>query len=162
MFGWCGGVERGGKPGGSLLDCSLTAFVELLLNLAWIAMALTAFSALLRRRCTAPRLSGVSYSKALLALTCVLVLLFPFVSASDDLHPTQAVLEDATKRVQQAIAPIQHVETGSFTAMLPALFVIYLMFALVALRAWRPIATEARLISSEQTPHDGRSPPPSC
>ncbi len=154
------GVEQRGEPiGDSLLNYSLTAVMELLLNLVWIAMALAAFSALLRKRSTVPRLPGVTYSNALLALACALVLLFPVVSASDDLHPTQAVLEDATKRMQQVVAPYQHGESGSFTAMLPALLAIYLMFALIALLAWRPIAYEARVISREYSPHDGRSPP---
>ena len=133
--------------------------MELLLNLLWVATALAAFSVFMRKDTATCQLPEVPYRKALLALACVLVLLFPFVSASDDLHPTQAVLEDATKRMQQAIAPIQHVEAGSFTAMLPTVFVIDLMFALVASRAGLPIATEARLISRERTQHDGRSPP---
>jgi uncharacterized membrane protein SirB2 len=135
--------------------------MELLLNLLWIAMTIAAFCVFTRKRRASRQLPQVPYAKALLGLACVLVLLFPVVSASDDLHPTQAVLEDATKRIQQVSAPHQQVRADWITGMLPALLAIYLMFALVALRAWRPIASEARVISREHTPHDGRSPPSS-
>lgn len=133
--------------------------MELLLNLLWVAMALIAFSVFAGTNNATSDLRKVPYRKALLALACILVLLFPFVSASDDLHPTQAVLEDATKRVQKAIAPYQQVQAGLSTAMLPSLLAIYLMFALVVLRAWQPIACKANVIARERAPHDGRSPP---
>jgi|GEM_PF-1700841 len=145
--------------GRSLLNYWLTNFMELLLNLLWVAMALAAFSVFVRKHCAYSQLPNAPYAKALFALACVLVLLFPVVSASDDLHPTQAVLEDATKKIQQAVAPYQQVQAGLFTSMLPALLAIYPMFALVALHAWRPIACEAQVIFRECTPHDGRSPP---
>ena len=160
MLGWSGGAAAGDEPrGGSLLNYSLTVFMELLLNLLWIAMVLVAFSVFLQKRRDGSLLPKVPYGKALLALACVLVLLFPFVSASDDLHPTQAVLEDATRRMQQAMAPHQQVQAGLFTAMLPGLLAIYLMFALITLHAWQPIACEAEVTYRERTPHDGRSPP---
>lgn len=132
--------------------------MELLLNLLWVAMALAAFSVFMRKRRADSFLAKVPHAKAALVLACVLVLLFPFVSASDDLHPTQAVLEDATKRIQHVVAHYQH-QAGSFGSMLPALLALFLMFALVALRAWQPIACEARVMQCESTPHDGRSPP---
>ena len=105
--------------------------MELLLNLLWVAMVLAAFCGFLRKRSTRAQHADIPYVQALLALACVLVLLFPVISASDDLHPTQAVLEDATKRMQQAVAPYQHVQAGLSTAMLPALLAVSLMFALV-------------------------------
>jgi amino acid transporter len=133
--------------------------MELLLNLLWVAIVVAAFSVFLRKRRDDSVLPKVPYGKALLALACVLVLLFPFVSASDDLHPTQAVLEDATKRMQQAVAPYQQVRASLFASMLPALLAVYLIFTLVMLHAWRPITCEAGVIDRERTPHDGRSPP---
>ncbi len=132
--------------------------MELLLNLVWVAIVLVAFSAFVRKRRADAHLAQLPYAKAALVLACVLVLLFPFVSASDDLHPTQAVLEDATKRIQHVVAHYQH-QAGSFDSMLPALLALYLMFALVALCARRPIACQVRVIHRESTPHDGRSPP---
>jgi hypothetical protein len=68
--------------------------MELLLNLAWLLLALPAYW--LWRR-SARRFSSL---QCLLALGCVLVLLFPVISASDDLHAMRAEMEDSssTKR----------------------------------------------------------------
>jgi hypothetical protein len=132
--------------------------MELLLNLVWLTLALLAFSAFARKRLASSWTSPVPYRTAMLALACVLVLLFPVVSASDDLHPTQALLEDATKRIQQLTAPVQH-NQFSPAAMAQALLAIYLLGALVALRAWRPVAFEAQAIQRARRPRAGRSPP---
>lgn len=133
--------------------------MELLLNLAWIAMTLAAFCLFLRNRGLSSQLPKVPYWKALLALACVLILLFPVISASDDLHPTQAVLEDATKRIQQVVAPLHHVQAGPTTVMLPASLAVLLVFALAGSQVSHPFACEARVIHRERTPRDGRSPP---
>ena len=133
--------------------------MELLLNLVWMALVLTAYSAFMRRRHDSARTPHVPCAKALLALACVLVLLFPVVSASDDLHPTQAVLEDATKRVQQLVAPLQHVQNSSLAALVAALLASYLLCSLVALKVWSPTVWEAPVIDRTRTPRDGRSPP---
>src|SRR5271169_265690 len=99
--------------------------MELLLNLVWMIVALVALSAFMRRRHKFGATPRVPYEKALLALACVLVLLFPVVSASDDLHPTQAVLEDASKRIQQLAAPLHRVQCGSLAGTVPGLLAIY-------------------------------------
>jgi hypothetical protein len=64
--------------------------MELLLNLAWLLLALPAYW--LWRR-SARRFSPL---QCLLALGCVLVLLFPVISASDDLHVMRAEMEDSS------------------------------------------------------------------
>jgi uncharacterized BrkB/YihY/UPF0761 family membrane protein len=131
--------------------------MELLLNLLWLAMTLVAFCALVSKRVAGSDPSRLPYRKALLALACVLVVLFPFVSASDDLHPTQAVLEDATKRLQQAIAPSQH--APSVAAILPALLSALLVISLAAQHGWLPVSYEGHTIYRERVPRAGRSPP---
>lgn len=75
--------------------------MELLLNLAWLLLALPAYwlwrSARERRR--------VTPLQCLLALGCVLVLLFPVISASDDLHAMRPEIEDSSiskRTVRQA------------------------------------------------------------
>jgi hypothetical protein len=73
--------------------------MELFLNLAWLLLALPAYW--LWRRGTR-RFSSL---QCLLALGCVLVLLFPVISASDDLHAMRAEMEDSSiskRTVRQA------------------------------------------------------------
>jgi hypothetical protein len=77
--------------------------MELLLNLAWMLLALPAYW-LWRRNAVARPVRRISSLQCLLALGCVLVLLFPVISASDDLHVMRAEMEEsASKRtVRQA------------------------------------------------------------
>lgn len=76
--------------------------MELFLNILWLALALGAFGLwslgilLTRRRHCGPL-------PQLALLTCVLVLLFPVISATDDLHPIRTELEESTpsKRIKK-------------------------------------------------------------
>lgn len=70
--------------------------MELLLNLAWLLLALPACW-LWRRRISRCKLSSL---ECLLALACVLVILFPVVSATDDLAAMRTEMEEspASKR----------------------------------------------------------------
>jgi hypothetical protein len=74
---------------------------ELLLNLAWVLLALPAYW-LWRRKAES---RGIGPVQCLLALGCVLVLLFPVISATDDLHAMRAEMEDSSvskRTVRQA------------------------------------------------------------
>jgi hypothetical protein len=128
--------------------------MELSLNLAWLALALLALGAFVQKRKAGLRRRRASHRTALLAIMCVLVLLFPVVSASDDLHPTQAVLEDASKRVQQMVAPL-----SPLPPMVPGLLAQYLLATLVMVATWRPVAPVTRVVSLAPNPASGRSPP---
>jgi hypothetical protein len=78
--------------------------MELLLNLAWMLLALPACW-LWRREAGARAARRLSSLQCLLALGCVLVLLFPVISASDDLHAMRAEMEDSSiskRTVRQA------------------------------------------------------------
>jgi hypothetical protein len=77
--------------------------MELLLNLVWILLALPAYW--MWRRSAGSTASRPSPLQCLLALGCVLVLLFPVISATDDLHAMRAEMEElaSSKRtVRQA------------------------------------------------------------
>src|ERR1039458_4318329 len=78
--------------------------MELLRNLAWVLMAVPAYW--LWRQCAGARASrGVSALQCLLALGCVLVLLFPVISATDDLHAMRTEMEESStskRAVRQA------------------------------------------------------------
>lgn len=134
--------------------------MELLLNLIWLALGIGAFVIFLRRR---PR-SGLDQQprrRALLALACALLLLFPVVSASDDLHPSQALLEDATRRIQQFSSPLQLSHSGSVIPLWPILpaLALALGFALAAWQPWRPLELPTEARRGYRRSLRGRAPP---
>lgn len=131
--------------------------MELLLNLIWALLALGAFFVLLGSRHSSVRRLRVPYLNALIALSCIVWLLFPVVSASDDLHPTQAVVEDATRRVQQSVAAV-HQLTPSIS-ILPSLLASFLLAALIVLAPWRLTQFAPRLLEAAHIPLAGRGPP---
>jgi beta-lactamase regulating signal transducer with metallopeptidase domain len=133
--------------------------MELLLNLVWVTLALMALSIFVRRRRKSVGTAQVPYTQALLALACTLVLLFPIVSASDDLHPTQAVLEDATKRLHQVVAPLQHAQGNAPAGLLPVLLSLWLLGSLIVVQWRHPEAMVALRIVRECVPRAARAPP---
>jgi len=68
--------------------------MELLLNLAWLLLALPAYWLWRGSRYarTGRRLTAL---QCLLSLACMLVILFPVVSATDDLHVMRAEMEES-------------------------------------------------------------------
>ena len=75
--------------------------MELLLNLLWLMLALPAFLIWRRQSGCAQSSDKQCHSRAFVLLVCLLALLFPVVSASDDLHPISAEIEESgpSKRV---------------------------------------------------------------
>jgi hypothetical protein len=82
--------------------------MELLLNLLWLMLALPAVL-IWRHGLTSTRaLRRFPRSRSFVLLSCLLALLFPIVSATDDLHPIRAEIEESgpSKRVvKQAPGP---------------------------------------------------------
>jgi hypothetical protein len=70
--------------------------MELLLNLLWIVVAVGLTAFLLRHR--RALVSGYSWGAVLGAALLIAVLLFPAISASDDLHSDLFLFEDASRR----------------------------------------------------------------
>jgi hypothetical protein len=68
--------------------------MELLLNLLWLLLAMPAFW-LWRYSRTAPKRPKFDALQCLLALGCLLVILFPVISASDDLRAMRAEMEES-------------------------------------------------------------------
>lgn len=80
--------------------------VELLLNVVWALTAAAAVTWWLRQNTSRSRWSvPVQFC----ALYCALALLFPAISASDDLHAAQLAVEasDASRKVLKIIAPVR-------------------------------------------------------
>jgi hypothetical protein len=133
--------------------------MELLLNLVWMTLAVGVLCAFVSKRRSSTLIAPVPCVKALLALACGLVLLFPIISASDDLHPVQAVMEDASKRGQQAVGAVSLARNGPPVAILPALLTTQFLFALVAFRRWVPRSLAVSVLDRGRVPADGRAPP---
>jgi hypothetical protein len=93
--------------------------MELFLNFLWLMLALPAVL-VWRRHSTSTQSSGrqsgrQSLSRFFVLLGCLLALLFPVVSASDDLHPVRAEIEEsgASKRaVKQSLGIQPQAPTG--------------------------------------------------
>jgi hypothetical protein len=76
--------------------------MELLLNLAWVLLVLPAYW--VWRRGAGARVAGrVSALQFLLALGCAVVLLFPVISATDDLHAMRAEMEESATSKRTAV-----------------------------------------------------------
>ena len=71
--------------------------MELLLNLLWLLLAMPAFW-LWRYSRTASEGGKFHAVQSLLALGCLLVILFPVVSATDDLHAMRAEMEESQSK----------------------------------------------------------------
>lgn len=68
--------------------------MELLLNLAWLLLAIPAFQ-LWRKSKPANQPCRFTSLQCLLALSCALVVLFPVISATDDLHAMRAEMDES-------------------------------------------------------------------
>jgi hypothetical protein len=79
--------------------------MELFLNLVWLLMALPAYW-LWRRGASSRARCQLTPLQFFFALACTLVLLFPVISATDDLHAMRAEMEDGavSKRAVRQIA----------------------------------------------------------
>jgi hypothetical protein len=72
--------------------------MELLLNLAWLAIAVGSYAIVGWRLACArsTKASGPNRLQCIVALSCSLAILFPVISLTDDLHEMQATLEEAS------------------------------------------------------------------
>lgn len=100
--------------------------IELVLNVVWVAVVAGAFAVIPRRS-----------SRATLALTCILALLFPIISVSDDMALSSNSLEEAL-------------------AIIVSILVLVAAFMAVA-RVEHELAAPALILVT--IPSDPRSPP---
>lgn len=134
--------------------------MELILNILWFVLAGAAVAALLRsRRDAGFRAERISNRKALLALGCIVVLLFPVISASDDLHPSQAVFEDSSKRIQHTVAMLINTHSLPDCAMLLTLLSMLGLFGLMLAQPLRLVALAPRTLVGQYSSTAGRAPP---
>lgn len=135
--------------------------MEVLLNTIWLLIALGAF--LFRRPgkfngSPTDRGHGVFET---VALACALVLLFPVISLTDDLHSAQVAMEDSSRSVMKARNMVQGcLRAGSSSFVVAATgapdssAALHLFSGLVV-----PVETPLLRLTSISA-HQGRSPPP--
>jgi hypothetical protein len=107
--------------------------MELFLNLCWLSLLLPAYLLWRQRSCSAlagraagriTRGSAVAPLVFLCALACAILLLFPVISASDDLHAMRAEMEESSlgkRSVSQAgtdSASVSHSRSHNLTALI--------------------------------------------
>jgi len=137
--------------------------MELLLNLTWLLLALPAYW--LWQRSSSTRAQGKLGSvQCLLALACLLVLLFPVISATDDLHAMRAEMEESSpgkRSIRQASgekASVWHSRWQSLPAVVPTSASLELLG-----EGWHklPVIPHS-LPMSRSILRAGRAPPASC
>jgi hypothetical protein len=141
----------------AMVDLPFT--VELLLNIFWLALTGFAVMAFLRDQGGRGEAERLPYLRALFALACIMVLLFPVVSASDDLHPTQAIFEDSSKRIQPTVTPVLHGNAVAGLAMLLAFLSFAILFGPLKLRPLPSAPEPAKALLGHRLSVPGRAPP---
>lgn len=129
--------------------------MELLLNLCWLLIAASALCAWGRRR------DVVAARSHLIALICLLALLFPVISATDDLHAMRPEIEDSAsnRRSLKAVTADKAASLNAFHCP-PALPVVAADVFPWGIEARLPNSAESirRLIDSRLV-ENGRAPP---
>src|SRR5579862_1199519 len=132
--------------------------MELLLNLVWTTLAIGAVAAYFTGSRQSARRRPLTHAQALCVLGCCLLLLFPIISASDDLHPTVALAEDAVKRGR--CTPATHVAScHSPLSCIPSAAAAFVQAPSVQVGGYVGIEPEAPLPAIAAPPQDGRAPP---
>ena len=133
--------------------------MELLLNLLWLLLVVPAFWVWRQARCAQPG-CPVHSRRSLLLIACIVLLLFPIISASDDLQAMRPEVEESTSRdAQRHALNGQHANTTDQTgilAFLPAPATLMLTLAWVgpaAQSVFQPYAAPLHSVPS------GRAPP---
>jgi hypothetical protein len=118
--------------------------MELLLNLLWLTLLLPAVLIWRRQSVCSKSFWHPRSFRAIVLLGCLLVLLFPVVSATDDLHPIRNEIEESNssrRAVKHALGP-QAPDWANFGSP-PA--------HLVEVSSFRPLS-ETSLLVSEYLP----------
>lgn len=129
--------------------------MELLLNLTWLLLVLPGYW--LWRRGVQSRLA--TSQQCLLALGCVFVLLFPVISATDDLHAMRAEMEESSPG-KRAVRPAGERHSAWVSLQGPAGLAMKMFFLptpeVSPLQASTPSLRE---LTGRHFGHIGRAPP---
>jgi|SRR5271165_6531889 len=135
--------------------------MELLLNLAWLLLALPACW-LWQRSADVRGVRRVRSLQCLLALGCAVVLLFPVISATDDLHAMRSEMEESSSS-KRAVRQAGSDKSGSVHGLQspPALLVSALWLPAPEAGSGEVLFSGSSLIAGRCSVPAGRSPPAS-
>jgi hypothetical protein len=134
--------------------------MELLLNLAWLLLVLPAYG-IWRQGAVAKRQNRFNSRQGLLALGCLLVLLFPIISATDDVHAMRTEMEEpgTSKRNVRQASPDKFSVKVSRLHNSPAIPENASPFAL-SCDSWREsVITSSSPLAAPSILRAGRAPP---
>jgi hypothetical protein len=134
--------------------------MELLLNLAWLLLVLPAYG-IWRQGAVAKRQNRFNSLQGLLALGCLLVLLFPIISATDDLHAMRAEMEEpgTSKRSVRQASPDKFSVKVSRLHHSPAILENASPFALSCDSGRESVITSSSPLPAPSILRAGRAPP---
>jgi len=134
--------------------------MELVLNLAWLLLALPAYW-LWRGSRTAPDGGKFSSLQCLLALGCMLVILFPVISATDDLRAMRSEMEESPVS-KRSVRQASHDKVSGWKWQSPPALAPTATFLLVNDEGWLPVpAFCACAPAAPDIERAGRAPPDS-
>ena len=132
--------------------------MEVFLNSIWLVVAISAF--LLRQREREPERREHNSRYRFLALACALVLLFPVISLTDDLHAEQAAMEDSSRSVMKVRNMVQGCLRAGSSSFLAAVTHAPYSAAPLHLFLGTVVLIETRVLCLTLiSTHEGRSPP---
>ncbi len=135
--------------------------MELLLNLAWLLLALPAFW-LWQRSTAASTGRKPTALQCVLALGCMLVILFPVVSATDDLRAMRNEMEESPAN-KRNIRHASNDKASAWQGQTPAALAAKTNFLAECDHGWQPVTAPTSYMPAAPTiPRSGRSPPSSC
>jgi hypothetical protein len=135
--------------------------MEVLLNTIWLVVALGAFLIWRPEKFQGrPAGRGHGRSLAILALATALVVLFPVISLTDDLHAGQTAMEDSSRSVMKARSMVQECLRAGRSPLMAAAPVAPCLRAGLRLFSGAIAIYETRLLLLPLVfSHEGRAPP---
>ena len=131
--------------------------MELLLNLFWLLLALPAWW-LWRGRRTSGHFTSV---QCLLALGCLLFVLFPVVSATDDLRAMRAEMEDSPAG-KRSVLQASNDRPSAWKWQTPPAEIGVIISLVIRIEGWHSLqALPLPVPAAPVTAHVGRAPPSS-
>jgi hypothetical protein len=129
--------------------------MELLLNLAWLLLAVPAWWLWCGRRPA----QKVSSLHCLLALGCLLVVLFPVVSATDDLRAMRAEMEESPEG-KRSIRQAGNEKPSAWKWQNPPALAAVTSSLSVCIKGWQPLPTQHLSVpAAPAIEQAGRAPP---